>query len=58
MVKYPCISHCMLVLGLQNVKAAHGKSWPANVLHVNNFGLMLKNKMAPIAYYFKIIKML
>ena len=34
-----------LVLGLQNVKTAHGKSWSVNVLPVNNFVIILKNKM-------------
>ena len=44
---YTCI--LLLLLGLQNVKSAHGKSWSANILPVNNFGLILKNKMAVIA---------
>ena len=49
----------LLVLGLQNVKPAHGKSWSVNVLPVNNFGLIMKKKqMATIANYLKIIKML
>ena len=48
----------LLVLGLQNVKTAHEKSWPANVLLVVNFGLILKNKMAVIANYLEVIKML
>ena len=43
---------------IKNIKAAHGKSMPANVLPGNNFGLILKNKMAAIANYFQIIKML
>ena len=34
------------------------KSWSANVLPEKYFGLILKNKIATIANYFKIIKML
>ena len=34
------------------------KSWPSNVLPEKNFSLILKNKMAAIANYLKIIKML
>ena len=41
---------------LQNVKTDHEKSWPVSVLPEKNFGLILKNKMAAIASYFKIIK--
>ena len=37
---------------------AHGESCSANVLSVNNFALILKNKMAAIANYLKIIQML
>ena len=40
---------------LHNVNTAHGKSLSANDLPVNNFGLILKNKMATIANYLKII---
>ena len=47
-----------LVLLLQNVKTDHEKSWPANVLPEKNFGLILKNQIAAIANYFKIINML
>ena len=50
------ISPFVLVLGLQTVKTAHGKSWPANVLPVDNFGLILKNKMATIANYLKSLR--
>ena len=52
------ISPLLLVLWLQNLKTDSEKSWPANVLPENNFGLILKNQMAAIANYFKIIKML
>ena len=52
------ISPSILVLWLQNVKTDHEKSWPANVVLEKTFGLILKNKMATIANYFKIIKML
>ena len=52
------ISPLLLVLWLQNVTTDHEKSWPANVLPAKNFGHILKNKMAAIANYFKIIKML
>ena len=48
----------LLVLWLQNVKIDHEKSWPANVLPEKNFGLILKNKIAALANYLKIIKML
>ena len=48
----------LLVLWLQNIKTEHEKSWPANILPEKNFGLILKNKMAAIANYFKILKML
>ena len=43
---------------LWNVKPAHGKSWSANVLPVNNFGLILKINTVAIANYLKIIKKL
>ena len=47
-------SECLLlVLWLQNMKTDHQKSRPSNVLPENNFGLILKNKMAAIANYFK-----
>ena len=48
----------LLVIWLQNIKTDHQKSWPSNVLPQKNFGLILKNKMAVIANYLKIIKML
>ena len=51
------ISPLLLVLWLQYVKTEHEKSWPANVLPEKNFCLILKNKIATIANYFKIIKM-
>ena len=57
-LKHTYISPLLLVLEFQNVKTDHEKYWPANVLPEYNFGLILKNKMAIIANYFKIIKML
>ena len=48
----------LLVLWLQSIKTDPQKSWPSNVLPNKNFGLILKNKMAAIANYLKIIKML
>ena len=48
----------LLVLWLQNVKTEHEKSWPANILPEKTFGHILKNKMAAIANYFKILKIL
>ena len=47
-----------MALWLQNIKTDHQKSWPSNVLPEKNFGRDLKNKMAAIANYLKIIKML
>ena len=44
--------------GFRKKKTDHQKSWPSNVLPEKNFGLILKNKMAAIANYLKIIKML
>ena len=52
------VSPVLLMLWLQNVKTEHEKPWPANILPEKNFGLILKNKMAAIANYFKIFKML
>ena len=52
------ISPLLLVLWPQNIKTDHQKSWTSNVLLEKNFGLILKNKMAAIANYLKIIKML
>ena len=50
---------CLKVKGLQTVQTAHGKSWPANVLRMKNFGLILKKKkMVAIADCLKISKML
>ena len=43
------MSPLLFLLGLQDVKTAHGKSCPVNVLPVKNFGIILKNKMAAIA---------
>ena len=48
----------LLVLWFENVKTDHEKSLPANVSPEKNFGLIFKNKIATIANYFKIIKML
>ena len=40
---------CILIIIVQeNVKTAHRKSWPANLVVVKNFGLILKNKIAAI----------
>ena len=52
------ITPLLLVLWLQNVNTEHEKSQPANILPEKNFGLILKNKMAAIVNYFKILKML
>ena len=46
----------LLILLLQNVKTDHEKSWPTNVFPVNAFGLILNNKMATIAIYFKSLR--
>ena len=40
------------------MKTAHIKSWPANVMPVKYFGLILKNKMAAIADCLRILKMI
>ena len=50
------MSPLLLMLGLLIIKTVHGNSWSVNVLPVNNFGLISKNKMATIANYLKIIK--
>ena len=46
------------MIGFQDVNTTYGKPWPAYVLSVNNFGIILKNKMAAIANCLKIIELL
>ena len=49
------ISPLSLLLGVRNVKTTYRKSLPGNPLHVKNFALIVKNKMATITDCFKII---